>query len=204
MAKHFLFFVGMIVVGCLAATDALAQNCLGRTDFDACMMGAVQSQQHSLSQQQQATFQAYLQQYGPWLQQQYPAYANQMSFEQFAYWMMMTANGTNVQGALNAQQQQFEGNQRANATVQQGYSDYNAGAAANSNAGINAVEGYDQGAVRGTSPQVDPNTGETVQLPYSDQPYNQPFNYGGQTYVNTPNGYFAWNGNGWVPVQPAQ
>jgi hypothetical protein len=52
------------------------------------------------------------------LQQQYQqilASGNRsMTFEQFAYWDLMTAAGTNVQGAVDAQRRQFDGLQAAN------------------------------------------------------------------------------------------
>lgn len=194
--------VGVIAV--LWTGAASAQNCLGQPDFDACMANTIGAAEANATAQQQQLWQTYLTTYGPWLHQQYDQspYRGSVTFEQFAYWEMMTANGTNIAGAMQAQQNQFDANQRANATVQQGYSDYNQGAAANSETTDKAIENYDQGAVRGNSAQIDPTTGQTVQLPYSDQPDNQPFAYGGQTYVHTPGGYFEWNGSGWTPMQP--
>jgi len=202
MKRNDLAF-GIAAIVALWAGAASAQSCLGRPDFDACMANITGAAQANVAAQQQQLWQSYLQTYGPWLQQQYaqsPA-RNSMTFEQFAYWEMMTANGTNVAGAVQAQQNQFAGSQRANSTVQQGYSDYNQGAAANSAATDNTLQNYDQQAVRGNSPQIDPETGQTVELPYTDQPDNQPFNYGGQTYVHTASGYFEWNGSGWTAMQ---
>lgn len=58
--------------------------------------------------------------------QQLLASGQRISSEQFAYYDLMTAAGTNVPGALDAQRRQFEGNQRAHATVQSGYANDNA------------------------------------------------------------------------------
>jgi hypothetical protein len=167
------------------------------------MAAGIGAQQNALSAGMQQTWQAYLQAYGPWLQQQYAQspYRNQMSFEQFAYSMMMTANGTNIAGAQQAQQNQFAGNQAAHNTVEEGNQDFNAGSAADSQATTNAVEGFDQGAVRGNSAEVDPQTGQTEYLPYTNIQDNQPFAYNGQTYVHNGSGYYELEGGNWVPVQ---
>ncbi len=200
------WLVAAVGTALILGSPTQAQDCLGQPDFDACMANFVGAAQARSIAAQQQIFQTYLQTYGPWLQQQYAQSPNRdsMSFEQFAYWEMMTANGTNIGGAMQAQHDQFVGNQRANDTVQQGNSDYNQGAAANSDATTNTLDNYDQGAVRGNSGQVDPQTGETQQLPYVDQPDNQPFSSGGQTYIHNQNGYFEWNGSAWMPMQPSQ
>lgn len=185
----------------LSAVTAQAQNCLGRPDFDACMARANTAAQGRTAAAQQQIWQNYLQTYGPWLRQQYSQYRGPMSFEQFAYWNLMTANGTNIAGAAKAQQDQFQGNQRAHATVQEGNKSYNQGMYDNSARTSRAAENYNQGAVRGNTAVIDPRTGQVQWLPYA-QPYNQPFTSGGQTYVQNEKGYYQWNGNGWTLMQP--
>ena len=188
------------LVGLVAGT-ADAQNCLGRPDFDACMARSLAAAQSQNAAAMQQTWQSYLQAYGPWLRQQYSQYRGPMTFEQFAYWNLMTANGTNIAGAIQAQQDQFRGNQQAHATVQQGFSAYRQGMYENSARTDWAAEKYSQGAIRGNTAQIDPRTGQMQWLPYA-QPYNQPFTSGGQTYVQNENGYFVWNGAGWTLMQP--
>lgn len=191
----------------LPGRPAEAQNCLGRPDFDACIQGFVAQQQNQLAMQQQQLFQAYIAQNRDWLQSNYAAHragGGQLSFEQFAYWGMMTANGTNLEGANQAQRNWFEGQQRAQGTVQQGYDDYNAGNRANSDAMDRSFQRYDEGAIRGNAPYIDPNSGETRWLPYAVQP-GQPFNSGGEVYVRAPNGtYYQRQGNAWVPMEPGE
>jgi hypothetical protein len=181
---------------------AMAQ-CLGRPDFDACMARINQGNQNRLAQAQQQTYARYMQMFGPWLRKQYASYRGPMTFQQFAYWNMMTANGTNVAGAMQAQQDQFKGMQDANATRQQGYSSYRQGMYANSERTSQTAERFDQGAIRGNTAQIDPRTGQKQWLPYG-QPDNQPFTTNGQTYMRNQNGYFQWNGSGWTQMQPGR
>ena len=122
-----------------------------------------------------------------------------MSFDQFAYYMLMTANGTNVDYALQAQRDNFRRLQDANATVQQGYADYNAGWQANSDRTINAIENYSTGAIRGNV-IVNGPAGQ-VELPYSSMQNGQTVDAGGYTYMMTPQGYAVWTTYGWQMVQ---
>ena len=197
--------VAGVVTLALGAGARAQPNCMGRADFDACMAGFVANQQAQNAAQQQAIFRQYLAVYGPWLQGQYAQYRAQggpMSFEQFAYWNMMTANGTNVAGAAEAQRQQFEASQRANRTVQEGHASYNEGSRQNSQRMEQAAGRYSTEAIRGQSPYVDPRTGQTVLLPTNVAP-GQPFNWGGEAYVRDQAGNFhRRDGNGWVPLQP--
>ncbi len=198
------YLAGAIAAAAIAWTGtAQAQNCLGRPDFDSCVAAGIGAAQNLNAQQQQQTFDYYLQIYGPWLQQQYAQYRGPLTFEQFAYANLMTANGTNVQGALAQQQRNFAGQQQAQATVEQGDNDYSGAISGNSDASIAAVEGWDRGAVQGTAPFTNPVTGQTMQLPYSGVAYGQPFTSGGQTFVASPGGYQMWNGYAWLPMQPA-
>jgi hypothetical protein len=187
----------------LAGAPAEAQNCLGRPDFDACMASQLAVAQNQNAAAQQQLWQNYLKTNGPWLKQQYSHYRGPMTFEQFAYWNLMTANGTNIAGGMKAQQDQFQGMQRAHATVQEGNSDYRQGMYDNSARTSQAAENYNQGAIRGNTAQIDPYTGQKHWLPYA-QPNNQPFSYGGQTYLQNENGYFVWNGSGWAPMRPGR
>jgi hypothetical protein len=179
------------------------QNCVGRPDFDACMARALAAAQGRTAAAQQDIWQSYLRQYGPWLRQQYSQYRGPMTFEQFAYWHLMTANGTDLGGAQRAQEDRFRGSQRAHETVQEGHRSYNQGMYNNSERTSRTAENYNQGAIRGNVAQIDPRTGQELWLPYA-QPYNRPFTSGGQTYVQNERGYFVWNGGGWLLMQPAR
>lgn len=191
----------------LPGRPAEAQNCLGRPDFDTCMQGFVAQQQNQLAMAQQQLFQTYIAQNRDWLDRNYAAHraaGGPMSFEQFATWGMMTANGTNLDGARQAQENWFQGQQGAYGTVQQGNADYNAGSRANSDRTDRALQRYDEGAIRGNAPYIDPNSGETRWLPYAAQP-GQPFNSGGEAYLRAPNGtYYQRQGNAWIPMEPGE
>ncbi|MDQ6621587.1 MAG: hypothetical protein M3Z31_18160 [Pseudomonadota bacterium] len=192
----------MLVMGA-TTLSCHAQNCLGRPDFDKCMASSLARSQASLSAQQRQTWNNYLRQYGPWLREQYKQYRGPMTFEQFAYWNLMTANGTNVGGAVQAQQNWFNGQQKAYGTVQQGNEIYRQGMYDNSNRTSRTAERYNQGAVRGNTAQVDPRTGQTSWLPYN-APYNQAFTYNGQNYWRNERGYSVWDNGNWVLMQPSR
>jgi hypothetical protein len=169
--------------------------------FDARMSAQLGAAQRQGAQQQQALWQRHLQTNGPRLRQQYAQMQASgratMSFQQFAYWDLMTAAGTNVQGALQHQQNQFAGSQRANATLQQGHASYNAGWANNSARQSAAVANYTNQAIRGVSPYQD-SSGRTTMLPhYLAQ--GQTYQSGGNTYAQDAQGtYYRAQGNGWV------
>jgi len=187
-----------MVLGWAGAAEACTP---GTADFETCFyqqLGQMQQQNQAAMQQ---TWNAYLQAYGPELQQAYQQWGYQFgSFEQFAYYMLMTANGTNPQAGLQAQQDNFRRLQDAHNTVMQGYNDYNAGWAANSNATVNAIENYDIGAVRGDVIVNGPSG--AVELPYSTMQVGQTVNdANGCTYMLTQQGYAVWTGNGWQLLQ---
>jgi hypothetical protein len=169
--------------------------------FDAKFNAQLGAMQRQNAQSQQALWQRHLSVNGPRLQAQYAQMrasgrAN-MSFEQFAYWDLMTAAGTNVQGALQHQQNQFAGMQRANATVQQGHASYNAGWANNSARQSAAVANYSNQAIRGVSPYRD-SYGNTTMLPHY-LPQGQTYQSGGNTYAQDAQGtYYHYQGNSWV------
>lgn len=194
--------LGLVGVAALAwSAPAIAQCVPGTANYDSCFfeqLGAMRQQNDAAIQQNYA---AYMQVYGPYLEQAYREWGYQTgaSFEQFAYYMLMTANGTNIQGALDAQRRQFEGLQSAHRDQVQGGQTYIDGIQQNSDAAINAVEGFDTGAVRGNVIIQGPNG--PVELPYADAHIGQQYEAGGYTYLVTPQGYAIWTGYGWQLVQ---
>ncbi len=192
-----------------AAPAARAQNIWQQNAaFDARMHAQLANMQRENAASQQALWQRHLRVNGPRLQQQYRqllASGNRtMTYEQFAYWDLMTAAGTNVQGALDAQRRQFEGSQAANRTVQQGHASYHAGMVANSARQSAAVANYSNQAVRGVGPYVDSHTGRTLMLPHS-LPAGQVYRDANQNaYAQDAQGvYHRWDGNGWVRLDAA-
>jgi hypothetical protein len=193
-----------------AAPAAQAQSMYQQNmAFDAQMNNMLANAQRQNQMAQQQLWQHHLQVNGPRLRQQYQqllASGNRsMTFEQFAYWDLMTAAGTNVQGALDAQRRQFEGNQAAHRTVQQGYASYNAGMYNNSQRQSAAVANYSNQAVRGVGPYVDSKTGATLMLPHS-LPAGQVYRDAQQNaYAQDAQGvYHRWDGNGWVRLDAAR
>lgn len=175
--------------------------------FDAKFNAQLGAMQRQNVQSQQALWQRHLSVNGPRLRAQYAQMrasgrAN-MSFEQFVYWDMMTAAGTNVQGALQHQQNQFAGMQRANATVQRGHASYNAGWAQNSARQSAAIGNYSNQAIRGVSPYIDAS-GRRMMLPqYLAQ--GQTYQSGGNVYAQDAQGtYYRQQNNGWVRIDSAQ
>lgn len=177
--------------------------------FDARMSAQLGAAQRQNAQSQQALWQRHLQMNAPRLRAQYAQMrasgrAN-MSFEQFAYWDLMTAAGSNVQGALQHQQNQFAGMQRANATVQHGHASYNAGWANNSARQSAAVANYSNQAIRGASPyrNTGDSSGHTTMLPhYLAQ--GQTYQSSGNTYAQDAQGtYYRYQNNGWARMDVA-
>lgn len=192
-----------------AAPAANAQSMWAQNmAFDAQMNAQLATMQRQNQASQQQLWQQHLRVNGPRLQQQYRqllASGNRsLTYEQFAYWDLMTAAGTNVQGALDAQRRQFEGNQAAHRTVQQGHASYNAGMYNNSQRQSAAVANYSNQAVRGVGPYVDSQTGATQMLPHS-LPAGQVYRDAQQNaYAQDAQGvYHRWNGNGWVRLDAA-
>jgi len=188
--------IALTALAC-AAPAAQAQTAFDR-QFDA-WLGNLQRQNQ---QSQQALWQHHLQVNGPRLRQQYQqllASGNRsISFEQFAYWDLMTAAGTNVQGAQQHQQNQFRGMQAAHATVAAGHESYNRGWQANSERQSAAVANYTNQAIRGVSPYVDPTSGRTTMLPHA-LPAGQVYQSEGNTYAQDAHGtYYRLQNNAWV------
>ena len=177
-------------------------------DFDRRMAQQLNRMRQQSASQAQLIWQQYLQTYGPWLQQQYRQYVSagytQFTFEQFAYWMLITANGTDLDAPRRMQQRQFQANQDANRTVQDAYQRYNDAMRRNSQRQDRAVENWDRQVARGEAPYIDPGTGQQIWLPYSLQP-GQSVNLGGRVFVRGQgNQYYEQRGGSWVPVNPAQ
>lgn len=194
--------IGMLTMAATGAASAQGMpNCLGRPDFDACMQGGVQRLMNQNAASQQQLMQRYVAENTPRIQQEYAQSRSQgspLSFEQFVNWRIMTRNGADPENLRRAQQGQFEANQRANRTVQEGFAIQRESMADSSRRSSAAVEGWTTGAIRGQAPYVGPNG--QVLLPYS-QPANQPFSSGGQVYVRDGQGnFFVRQGNGWSPM----
>jgi len=194
-----------VAVAALAGNEASAQGLAGiaaaNAAFDSQFNNQLAAMQRQNANSQMALWQRHLQVNGPRLRAQYQQMLasgqRHMTFEQFAYWDLMTAAGTNVQGALAAQRAQFEGNQRAYQTVQSGYASYNAGWYNNQARQSAALDRYSTQAIRGYAPYVDPRTGATTQLPYS-LPQGQAYTYNGTTYAQDAQGtYWRHDGNGY-------
>ena len=194
----------------LAAPAAQAQSMWAQNmAFDQQMNNIVVNAQHQAAADQQQIWQHHLQVNGPRLQQQYRqlvASGNRsMSYEQFAYWDLTTAAGTNVQGALDAQRRQYEGNVAANRTVQAGHASYNEAMADRSARTSAAIANHTNQVIRGVGPYVDPRTGATQMLPHSlpaGQVYRDAQN---NAYAQDGQGvYHRWNGNGWVRLDAAR
>ncbi len=192
-----------IAAAALTAPSAFAwQNIMAQNmAFDAQFNAQLQHMQARNQASQQQLWQHHLQVNGPRLRAQYQQMLasgrRDMSFEQFAYWDLMTAAGTNVQGALDAQRRQFEGHQRAHQTVQQGYANYNAGWANNSARTSAALANYSNTAIRGNARYHDPYTGQTYNLPYAQRAgevHRDGHNYYVQDQAGT---YYRWANNGW-------
>ncbi|MDB5415478.1 MAG: hypothetical protein JWR10_3813 [Rubritepida sp.] len=193
--------VALLAIGTNAA-GAQGVNCVGRADFDACVMAPVQRAQQQNAASQQQLMQSYVARNTPRIQQEYAQYRNQgspLSFEQFVSWRIMTRNGADPANLQRAQRDQFNGIQGANRTMQEGYAIQRQYMGDNSRRSTDAVENWTNGAIRGVAPYVGPNGGQ-VMLSYA-QPANQPFNSGGQVYVRDGQGnFFVRYGNGWAPM----
>lgn len=181
-----------------------AQNAAFDQQFNA-QLGALQQQNQ---QYMLRIWQQHLQVNGPRLQREYAQLraAGQPvgTFEQYAYWSLITAGGTNVQGAMQMQRDRFEGQQRAQRTVQEGYAAANAGWAVNSARQSAAVANHTTQAIRGEAPYVDPTTGRTTMLPHA-LPAGQAVQVNGQTYAQDRSGqYWRYENNGWVPMSAAR
>ncbi len=177
--------------------DMVMQNMAYDQQFNNQLYGMMANTQA----QQQQLMQAYIQAYGSRLEQDYRQYTQttgmQIPFEQFVYYHMLTAGGTNAAPALQQQQQNFQALQQANRSLQQGYDSYNQGWQNNSNTTSGVMERYSNEAIGGNAYYANPYTGETYNLPYTSGSgyyggadgtfYQDP---GGRYYEVEPGGFY--------------
>jgi hypothetical protein len=191
---------GLVGIVALAWTgSAVAQGCALGANYDACFFEQLTQMQNQNNAAIQQNYYNYLQVYGPMLEREYRNWGYQygVTFDQFAQYMLLSANGTNPQAALDAQRQQFEGLQSAHRSqVEAGQTLIDSGADA-SERSLAAVENNEIGSVRGNI-VVNGPAGE-VELPYSDVSVGQRVQGNdGYTYLMTEQGYAVWTGFGWT------
>jgi len=201
-----LFFTACAAVA--AQAQGLAGIAAQNAQFDQQMAAVLGQHQQQNQQAQLQLWQYHLRTNGPRLQREYAQLVRSgqanFTFEQYAYYDLITARGTNVQGALQAQNDQFRGRQDAYRTVQEGNASYNRGWYDNSQRQSAAVENYSNQAVRGVGPYVDPASGRTTMLPHHLPP-GQAVQVEGRTYAQDANGqYFRRESNGaWTRLSAA-
>ena len=192
-----------LVLAALSATAAQAQDFWAQNaQFDRQMAAMLNQAQQQNAQSQMQIWQTHLRVNGARLQREYAQLVRSGqavgSYEQYAYFDLMTARGTDVQGALQHQRDQFRGQQDAFRTVQQGNDSYNAGWYERSQRQSAAVENHDRQAIRGVAPYVDPTTGRTTMLPHQ-LPTGQAIQVDGSIYAQDASGqYYRREPNGWV------
>lgn len=205
-ARTVLTRLASLAVAALAFA-ASTVNAMSNAEFDARANAQISELQRQNANAQQQLWQQFMRDNGPRLQREYAQMVasgdRSMSFQQFAYWDMMTARGTNVQGALQHQQNQFAGQQRAHTTVMEGHASYNAGSAQNSQRQTAAVENWSNQAIRGVGPHTD-GSGRTTMLPHS-LPAGQVYRDGNNTYAQDAQGtYYRLENNAWVRMNAAR
>jgi hypothetical protein len=111
-----------------------------------------------------------------------------MSFDQFSYQMLITANGTDIAGGVRAMRERFLGQQGAHETLQGANDIYRRGMQDFSQRRIRAVENWDNQAMRGQGDYVDAY-GNAVMLPnYAPRQRHQAQN--GSIYTQGTDGYW--------------
>mgnify|MGYP006977278819 CR=1 FL=1 len=189
----FALLMAVSLVSQAAAQDIYSANMA----FDAQMNAQLHTMQTQLTQQQTAFWNSVLQNPEVWSAfQQHRAQGGQYSFEQFAYWYVMTAGGTNYQGAADAQRRQFDGWQQASQTIQQGHASYNLGHWQNQQRQSAALQRYSDGASRGLWYYQDPYQGSVHTLPYGQGPgfYNNNYD---SFFMDHSGQYHRSTGQGW-------
>ncbi|MBL8890043.1 MAG: hypothetical protein JNL67_08700 [Planctomycetaceae bacterium] len=193
--------VAIILFGCIVS-QATAQDIFSENmAFDARMNAQLQGMQTQLAQQQAAFWQSVLQ--NPEVRsafQQHRAQGGQSTYEQFAYWYVMTAGGTNYQAAADAQRQQFAGWQQANQTIQQGHNSYNQGHWQNQQRQSAAMQRYSDGAIRGQWYYQDPYQGTVHTLPYG-QGSGFYHNNVDSFFTDSIGQYYRATGHGWQALE---
>lgn len=207
--RKFTARLAALALAAIAATAAQAQNIWAQNaQFDQQMAAQLGQMQQQNAQSQMAIWHYHLRSNGPRLQREYAHLQRSgqasFTFEQYAYWDLMTAAGTNVQGAMDAQRSRFEGQQRAHRTVQEGHASYNAGWADQSRRQSAAVENHTNQAIRGVAPYVDPATGQQTMLPHH-LPQGQAVQVNGNVYAQDASGqYYRRENHAWVRLNAAR
>jgi len=170
--------------------------------FDQQMNGQLEQMMYQNQAAQQQLMQSVIQQHGPQLRAEYQQYVQMyggnISFEQYVYYWILSAGGTDPAGGMQAMNQNFQGLQQAARTQQEGFDSYNAGWWDNTRAMDQAMERYST-AYRGNWYYQNPYTGEVHTQPYSygPQSYSSPE---GQVYIDSSGQHYLYNGGGWTPL----
>ena len=204
--KTRLFSIALTAAGLMSMPNAHAWQSIASANaaFDSQFNAQLSSLQQQNNARLQQIWHYHLQVNGPRLRHQYQQLVTSGqavgTFEQFAYWDLMSAGGRDNAGALAAQQRQFAGNQAAHRTIQSGHASYNSGYWQNQQR-TGAVMGRMSDANRGNAAYVD-GSGNPVKLPYS-LPQGQTVTVSGYTYAQDAQGtYWRYEGqNYWSRVQ---
>lgn len=201
MTQGLAVAVATAALACTAGAQDLTALVQGNYLFglqqDAWIQGMMQQTQAA----QQQLIHSFIQQHGPELRSAYKQFIEQtgvpISFEQFVYYYIMSAGGTNVAGGLRSMQANFEGLQQAARTLQQGYDSYNAGWWANQQRLSGSMQRYTEGAIRGNWFYQNPYDGSVYTLPYRDGYYSNPY---GSFYSNNGQYYYDHGTGWWTPL----
>jgi len=168
--------------------------------LDGAFDSQLQSMMASNLAAQQQLMQSYSSQFGPQLEREYADYVqatgHAIPLEQYAYYHLMTAGGSNPGPALQQQQDSFRRLQDAHATQMSGYESYNRSWDQQQQSLGNSFERYTDGAIRGYARYQDPYSEEMHTLPYTPGPryYSEGhetyyLDGSGDYYVVQPDGY---------------
>jgi hypothetical protein len=192
-------YVSAVVLALAGLHPAQAQQSLWEMNsrFDQSIEGLIRQGQAAAAAQMQGAQAAQMRIFGPQLLRAWhqSGLDQVMSFEQFRYQMLISANGTDIAGAVAALQIQYLGNRRAYGTQQEIGDIYRRGMVDSSQRRGVAVNRWDQGVIRGQGAYVDAN-GNAVGLPnYAPgQWYREPngarYYQGTDGYWRDQNGYF--------------
>ena len=205
--KANLCSIALTVAGIVSMTNAHAWQDIAaaNANFDAQFNRQLSSMQQQTNNSLQEIWQQHLRVNGSRLQAQYRQLVASGqavgTFEQFAYWDLMSAGGRDNAGALRAQRNQIEGMGRANDTIRS-RSDTITSGYWDRSARVGAVMDRGSEARRGNATYADPHTGAAMQLPYS-LPQGQTVTVNGSTYAQDPQGnYWRHDGNNyWSRIQ---
>jgi hypothetical protein len=168
-------------------------------NFDAQFWSQYNATQQQASQQHQQFMQQLMAH--PEVQngyRQYLASGGQAALPEYAWWWAMTAGGTNIQGAIDAQNQRFAGLQQAHRTIQEGHQSYNDGYHDNQVRMDNLFDRMST-ARRGEWYYTHPETGETMKLPYTATSGYYETRHG-TLFIDNTGRHFLNRGYGWTEV----